>query len=42
MLATGGNPGVTEIDAWGYDDDRCVSSWQILSGQVEPAENVLV
>ncbi len=42
VLATGGDPGVHEKEDWGYNDGRCVSSWEILSGEVEPAQNVLV
>ncbi|TRM53849.1 FAD-dependent oxidoreductase [Achromobacter sp. LC458] len=42
VLATGGLSHVYEHQAWGVARGLAVSSWDILSGQVEPAKNVLV
>ncbi|MCG2580819.1 MAG: dimethylglycine demethylation protein DgcA [Marinobacter sp.] len=42
ILATGGVPFMEQNPEWGYEDDLVVSSWDILSGKVEPGENVLV
>ncbi|ROT99959.1 dimethylglycine demethylation protein DgcA [Marinobacter sp. R17] len=42
ILATGGVPFMEQNPDWGYDDGLVVSSWDILSGQVEPGNNVLV
>lgn len=42
ILATGGIPFLEQNPEWGYDDGLVVSSWDILSGRVEPGENVLV
>ncbi|MEQ5833743.1 dimethylglycine demethylation protein DgcA [Marinobacter sp. NFXS9] len=42
ILATGGVPFMEQNPEWGYDDGLVVSSWDILSGQVEPGKNVLV
>ncbi len=42
ILATGGIPFLEQNPEWGFDDGLVVSSWDILSGRVEPGENVLV
>lgn len=42
VLATGGTPHLDQFAKWGADDGRIVSTWDILSGAVAPAENVLV
>ncbi|EON92494.1 2,4-dienoyl-CoA reductase [Marinobacter lipolyticus SM19] len=42
ILATGGVPFMEQIPEWGFEDGLVVSSWDILSGRVEPGENVLV
>lgn len=42
VLATGGLPHTGQTPAWGAAQGLCVSSWQILSGEVAPADNVLV
>ncbi|WP_110686776.1 dimethylglycine demethylation protein DgcA [Salinicola aestuarinus] len=46
VLANGGHPFLEQVPEWGYsdnpDESLVVSSWDILSGKVEPAGNVLV
>ena len=42
VLATGGLSHVYEHQGWDVARGLAVSSWDILSGQVEPAKNVLV
>ncbi len=42
ILATGGTPFITQNPEWGADEGLSVSSWDILSGAVEPGSNVLV
>ncbi|MDF0750506.1 dimethylglycine demethylation protein DgcA [Marinobacter sp. 71-i] len=42
ILATGGIPFLEQNPEWGFEDGLVVSSWDILSGRVEPGENVLV
>lgn len=42
VLATGGRPNLGQVAAWGAAQGLCVSGWDILSGAVAPAENVLV
>jgi 2,4-dienoyl-CoA reductase-like NADH-dependent reductase (Old Yellow Enzyme family)/thioredoxin reductase len=42
VLATGGVPHTGQVPAWGAADGLAVSSWDILSGAVAPAQNVLV
>ncbi|WP_028310553.1 NADH:flavin oxidoreductase [Derxia gummosa] len=42
VLATGGRPHLKQVPAWGADEGLVVSSWDILSGKVEPGKNVLV
>ena len=42
VLATGGLSHVYEQQAWGVAEGLAVSSWDILSGKVAPAANVLV
>ncbi|CAB3902255.1 NADH:flavin oxidoreductase [Achromobacter piechaudii] len=42
VLATGGLSHVHEQQAWGVARGLAVSSWDVLSGQVEPGRNVLV
>ncbi|WP_110642820.1 dimethylglycine demethylation protein DgcA [Salinicola sp. CPA57] len=46
VLANGGHPFLEQVPEWGYsdnpDESLVVSSWDILSGKVEPASNVLV
>ncbi|SOC54744.1 2,4-dienoyl-CoA reductase [Chromohalobacter canadensis] len=46
VLATGGQPFLTQVPEWGYAEDRdeslVVSAWDVLSGAVAPGKNVLV
>lgn len=46
ILATGGQPFLTQVPEWGYAENRdeslVVSSWDILSGAVAPGNNVLI
>lgn len=42
VLATGGQPNVEQVAAWGAAEGLAVSGWDILGGAVAPAENVLV
>lgn len=42
VLATGGVPYTSQVPDWGVDEGVAVSSWDILSGKVEPGKNVLV
>jgi len=42
VLATGGSSNMGQVAGWGFDEGLSVSSWDILSGQVQPGQNVLV
>nr|WP_300306595.1 dimethylglycine demethylation protein DgcA [Halomonas sp.] len=46
VLATGGQPFLSQYPQWGYDADPekslVVSTWDILSGKVAPGKNVLI
>jgi 2,4-dienoyl-CoA reductase-like NADH-dependent reductase (Old Yellow Enzyme family)/thioredoxin reductase len=46
VLATGGQPFMTQFPEWGYsenpEESLVVSTWDILSGKVEPGKSVLV
>ncbi|REG81585.1 NADH:flavin oxidoreductase [Marinomonas pollencensis] len=42
ILATGGRPFLEQNPEWGAEDDLVVSTWDILSGKVEPGKNVLI
>ncbi|HDJ1440281.1 dimethylglycine demethylation protein DgcA [Serratia rubidaea] len=42
ILATGGRPFLEQNPEWGAEDGRVVSSWDILTGAVEPGKNVLI
>ncbi|WP_375055253.1 dimethylglycine demethylation protein DgcA [Zobellella sp. DQSA1] len=42
ILAVGGTPFIEQNPEWGADEGLVVSSWDILSGKVEPGKNVLV
>ncbi|MGO2391444.1 MULTISPECIES: dimethylglycine demethylation protein DgcA [unclassified Halomonas] len=46
ILATGGQPFLSQVPEWGYDSDSdkslVVSTWDILNGNVAPGKNVLV
>ncbi|MCL9783378.1 NADH:flavin oxidoreductase [Vibrio sp. S4M6] len=42
ILATGGRPFIEQNPQWGAQEGLVVSSWDILSGEVEPGKNVLV
>lgn len=42
VLATGGLSHNRQVEAWGADEGLSVSSWDILSGRVQPAKNVLL
>ncbi|WP_127555853.1 FAD-dependent oxidoreductase [Saccharospirillum alexandrii] len=42
ILATGGQPFIEQEPEWGAAEGLVVSSWDILSGAVEPGKNVLV
>jgi NADPH-dependent 2,4-dienoyl-CoA reductase/sulfur reductase-like enzyme len=42
VLATGGRPNCREVPGWGVAEGLAESSWDILSGRVEPGKRVLV
>lgn len=42
ILATGGTPLLEQNPEWGAAEGLVVSTWDILSGKVEPAKNVLI
>ncbi|MBR9856149.1 MAG: dimethylglycine demethylation protein DgcA [Gammaproteobacteria bacterium] len=42
ILAVGGTPYLEQYPEWGADEGLVVSSWDILSGKVEPGKSVLV
>lgn len=46
IIATGGQPFLSQVPEWGYDSDTekslVVSAWDILDGSVIPGKNVLV
>ncbi|WP_018150078.1 NADH:flavin oxidoreductase [Leeia oryzae] len=42
VLATGGRPFSEQVAGWGVAEGLAVTGWDILSGKVAPAENVLV
>ena len=42
ILAVGGTPFIEQNPEWGAAEGLVVSSWDILSGKVEPGKNVLV
>ncbi|GHB01251.1 dimethylglycine demethylation protein DgcA [Modicisalibacter luteus] len=46
ILATGGQPFLSQVPEWGYaesrDESLVVSTWDILSGAVAPGKNVLI
>ncbi|MGF1769671.1 NADH:flavin oxidoreductase [Enterovibrio makurazakiensis] len=42
LLAVGGKPFVNQMAEWGAEDGLVVSSWDLLSGAVEPGKNVVV
>lgn len=42
VLATGGSSHTRQVPQWGVEEGLAVSSWDILSGRVEPGKNVLV
>ncbi|NHI01646.1 dimethylglycine demethylation protein DgcA [Oceanimonas sp. MB9] len=42
ILAVGGTPFLEQNPEWGAEEGLVVSTWDILSGKVEPAKNVLV
>lgn len=42
VLATGGRSHTSQVPGWGADLGLSVSAWDILSGRVAPAKNVLV
>ena len=42
VLATGGSSNMGQVAGWGFDEGLSVSSWDILSGKVQPGQNVLV
>ena len=42
VLATGGTENIHSESKWGYAKGLCVSSWDVLSGKVKPAKNVLI
>jgi len=46
ILATGGQPFLSQVPEWGYAENReeslVVSTWDVLSGAVEPGKNVLI
>ncbi|MGD8709953.1 MAG: FAD-dependent oxidoreductase, partial [Ectothiorhodospiraceae bacterium] len=42
VLATGGSPFIDQSPEWGASDGLVLSSWDVLSGAVEPGKNVLI
>lgn len=46
ILATGGQPFLSQVPEWGYsenpEESLVVSTWDVLSGAVEPGNNVLI
>ncbi|PKF77163.1 N-methylproline demethylase [Vibrio sp. vnigr-6D03] len=42
ILAVGGTPFIEQNPKWGAQDGLVISSWDVLSGEVEPGKNVLV
>ncbi|MFD1009553.1 oxidoreductase [Oceanisphaera ostreae] len=42
ILAVGGTPFIEQNPEWGAAEGLVVSSWDILSGKVEPGKNVLI
>ena len=42
VLATGGSSNMWQVPGWGFDEGLSVSSWDVLSGKVEPGKNALV
>ncbi len=42
ILATGGQPFLSQVPAWGAEEGLVVSTWDVLSGRSAPADNVLV
>ncbi|KWE90734.1 NADH:flavin oxidoreductase [Burkholderia territorii] len=42
VLATGGSSFTWQVPAWGVAEGLAVSSWDILTGKVEPKQNVLL
>jgi 2,4-dienoyl-CoA reductase-like NADH-dependent reductase (Old Yellow Enzyme family)/pyruvate/2-oxoglutarate dehydrogenase complex dihydrolipoamide dehydrogenase (E3) component len=42
VLANGGHPFLEQVPEWGAEEGLVVSSWDVLSGRVEPAKNVLI
>lgn len=42
VLANGGHPFLEQVPEWGAEEGLVVSSWDILSGKVEPGKNVLI
>ena len=42
ILATGGRPFVEQNPEWGAEEGLSVSSWDVLTGKVEPGKNVLI
>ncbi len=42
VLAVGGKPFINQQPEWGGDDGLITSTWDILSGAVEPGKNVVI
>ncbi|GLQ75646.1 oxidoreductase [Vibrio penaeicida] len=42
ILAVGGTPFIEQNPKWGAQDGLVISSWDVLSGEIEPGKNVLV
>ncbi|OHZ04073.1 dimethylglycine demethylation protein DgcA [Salinicola sp. MIT1003] len=42
VLANGGHPFLEQVSEWGAEEGLVVSSWDILSGKIEPGKNVLI
>ncbi|CAO1662321.1 dimethylglycine demethylation protein DgcA [Salinicola sp. NYA28a] len=42
VLANGGHPFLEQVPEWGAEEGLVVSSWDILSGKIEPGKNVLI
>ncbi|MEH6576300.1 MAG: FAD-dependent oxidoreductase [Amphritea sp.] len=42
IIATGGRPYIDQNPEWGAEEGLVISSWDILSGKVEPGKNVLI
>lgn len=42
ILATGGQPFIDQYQEWGAQEGLVISSWDLLSGKVEPGKSILI